>query len=84
MTRVILFCAAIILLVAMAYPFAHDAYTRHRVLAKLDPVLTQQDRTAFQGWQGDAVSFARSLYARCELNRGHGDAACEPYRVASE
>lgn len=84
MTRLIVVCATVVLLVAMAYPFADDAYTRHRVMSRLNPVLTQQDRTAFQGWQGDAVSFARSLYARCELNHGRGDPACEPYRVASE
>jgi hypothetical protein len=84
MKGAILFCVAVVLLVAMAYPFARDAYTRHRVMSKLDPVLSQQDRTAFQGWQGDAPSFARSLYARCELNRGQGAAACEPYRLAAE
>jgi hypothetical protein len=84
MKGVILLCAALGLLAVMAFPFAHDAYTRHRVMSKLNPILSDQDRTAFQGWQGDAVSFARSLYARCELDHGRGATACSPYQVALE
>ena len=84
MKGAILLCVAVGLLVVMAFPFARDAYTRHRVMSKLDPVLSQQDRVAFQGWQGDAASFARTLYARCELDRGRGAPACEPYRQAVE
>jgi hypothetical protein len=84
MKGAILSCVAVGLFVVMAFPFARDAYTRHRVMSKLDPVLSQQDRNAFQGWQGDAPSFARSLYARCELDRGRGASSCEPYRLAAE
>jgi hypothetical protein len=70
------------LLAVLAFPFAYDAYTRHQVMSKLAPVLTQQDRAAYQAWNGDARSFARSLYARCELVNGQGAAACDPYRSA--
>ena len=84
MKGIILGCAVLLLLAVTAFPFAHDAYTRHRVMSELGPFLSEQDRTAFQGWQGDAVSFARSLYARCELNKGRGAAACEPYHLAMD
>jgi hypothetical protein len=70
------------LLAVLAFPFAYDAYSRHEVLNRLAPVLTQQDRAAYQAWNGDAQSFAKSLYARCELVNGHGAAACDPYRSA--
>jgi hypothetical protein len=76
--------AAVILLIAMAFPIARDAYQRNRVISKLEPVLTQQDRLAFQAWQGDAVSFAKSLYARCEIANGRDAKACEPYRLAQD
>jgi hypothetical protein len=84
MLRRILVGTALILLVAMAFPLAYDAYQRHRVISKLDPVLTQQDRLAFQAWKGDALSFAKSLYDRCRIANGQGAQACEPYRLAQD
>jgi hypothetical protein len=80
MTRLVVLCAALIILVAAAFPFAHDAYLRSRIVTKLNPVMTAEDHAAFQAWKGDAVSFAKSLYARCELTYGRDTAPCEPYR----
>lgn len=84
MLRRILAGTALILLVAMVFPLARDAYQRNRVMSKLDPVLTQQDRQAFQAWQGDALSFAQSLYARCQIANGQDAKTCEPYRLAQD
>jgi hypothetical protein len=84
MLRRILLGATLILLVAMVFPIARDAYERNQVISKLDPVLTPQDRQAFQAWQGDARSFAKSLYARCQLANGEGARTCEPYRLAQD
>jgi len=84
MLRGILIGAGLILLVAMVFPIARDAYERNRVISRLDPVLTQQDRQAFQAWQGDARSFAKSLYARCQIAYGQTATACEPYRLAQD
>ena len=84
MLRRIMAGLVVILLVAMVFPIARDAYQRNRVISKLEPVLTQQDRLAFQAWQGDAVSFAKSLYARCQIANGQDAKACEPYRLAQD
>jgi hypothetical protein len=84
MLRRILAGVALIVLVAMVFPVARDAYERNRIISKLDPVLTEQDRLAFQAWQGDARSFAKSLYARCQLANGQSARTCEPYRVAQD
>ena len=84
MKRAAIGCVVILILAVVVWPFAKEAYARHRVMQKLAPVMTEQDRIAFQSWQGDAVSFARSLEARCELQNGDGSAACEPYRIAAE
>ena len=84
MLRRILAGAAIILVVAMVFPIARDAYQRNQVISRLDPVLTQQDRQAFQAWKGDALSFAKSLYDRCEIANGPGAKTCEPYRLAQD
>jgi hypothetical protein len=77
-------CAALVLIAALAFPFASDAYARYKIMHKLAPVLTQPDRVAFEAWNGDAISFVKSLYARCELANGPGAAACTPYRTALE
>lgn len=84
MVRSILFVAGIILLAALVFPIAHDAYERSRVITKLDSILTPQERLAFQAWQGDASSFAKSLYARCQLANGQSARTCEPYRLAQD
>jgi hypothetical protein len=84
MRRIIAACVALLVLVLLAFPFARDAYNRHRVMTALRPVMTPQDRVAFQSWSGDAESFARSLLNRCRLENGPSAAACEPYRVAAK
>ncbi len=84
MLRRLLVVVGVILLAVMVFPLARDAYERKRVMSKLDPVLTQQDRQAFQAWQGDALSFAKSLYARCQITHGQDIKACEPYRLAQD
>jgi hypothetical protein len=84
MVRLIVIAVAVCLIVGIAFPLAHEAYERHRVISRLDPVLSDQDRAAFQAWNGDAVSFAKSLYARCEITHGQGAATCEPYRLAQD
>jgi hypothetical protein len=84
MLRRVLAVAGVILLAVMVFPLARDAYERNRVMSKLDPVLTQQDRQAFQAWQGDAVSFAKTLYARCQIAHAQDTKTCDPYRLAQD
>lgn len=84
MKRAAIGCVVLLILAVAAWPFVKEAYARHQVMQKLAPVMTEQDRVAFQSWQGDAVSFARSLEARCEIQNGKDSAACDPYRIASE
>ena len=73
---------AVLVLIVVAYPFARDAYERHLVRERLISVMTPQERVAFDNWQGDAKSFAQSLYNRCELAQGKGAVPCERYRYA--
>jgi hypothetical protein len=75
---------SVALLAVSAFPFARDAYTRAHLMHSLDPVLSERDRDAFREWNGDPVSFVKSLNARCELIHGQGAAACAPYRLAQE
>ncbi|MBV8776196.1 MAG: hypothetical protein JO032_03975 [Alphaproteobacteria bacterium] len=75
---------AVVLILVMAYPFARDAYHRYQVARRLDPLMSDSDRAAFRVWSGDAASFGRSLYERCELTNGVNAPACEPYRRAIE
>jgi hypothetical protein len=84
MKRVVIGCVVILILAVAVWPFAREAYARHQVMQKLASVMTDQDRLAFQSWQGDAVSFARSLEARCEIQNGKGSTACDTYRIAAE
>ena len=60
--------------------FAQDAYHRYQVSRQLDQVMDSQDRAAFRQWNGDAASFAKTLYERCELTNGRGAAQCQRYR----
>jgi hypothetical protein len=70
------------IVVMFAAPFARDAYHRYEVAKRLDKIMDEPDRVAFNQWNGDAASFAKSLYERCELAQGHGALACERYRFA--
>jgi hypothetical protein len=82
MTRILGTCFAVALILVMAYPFARDAYHRYQVAHRLDPLMSDSDRAAFRVWSGDAASFGRSLYERCELTNGPGSPTCEPYMRA--
>jgi hypothetical protein len=82
MVRILGTCAALALIVILAFPFAREAYHRYEVARRLDPLMNEQDRAAFRAWSGDATSFGRSLYERCELTNGQGSPTCEPYKVA--
>jgi len=44
--------------------------------------MDERDRAAFRDWAGDAASFGRSLFERCELVNGRGAPNCERYRIA--
>ena len=44
--------------------------------------MDQRDRAAFDQWNGDAASFGRSLFERCQREQGIGAASCERYRFA--
>jgi len=80
----LLLVVAVAVFAAIAFPFAHDLYVRARVMHRLDPVLSEQDRYAFREWNGDPMSFVKSLNARCELVHGPDADACAPYRLVQE
>jgi len=82
MTRVLGTCVALVLAVVLAFPFARDAYHRYQVARQLEAVMDERDRAAFRDWAGDAASFGRSLFERCELVNGRGAPNCERYRIA--
>jgi hypothetical protein len=82
MLRIVGSIIALVILVVLALPFAREAYHRYQVSQKLDALMDDRDRAAFRNWTGDAVSFGRSLYERCELSYGKGASACEPYLKA--
>ena len=74
----------LILVAGVAYPFAQDAYQRYLVSSRLDAVLDARERAQFHDWKGDAASFARTLYDRCERTQGQGAVQCDRYRFAYE
>jgi hypothetical protein len=82
MIRILGTCVALALVVLLVFPFVRDAYHRYEVVQRLKPLMDEHDQAAWRNWNGDAVSFGRSLYERCELSKGQGAAACEPYKVA--
>ncbi len=82
MVRILGTCAALALIILMAFPFARDAYHRYEVAQRLKPLMNEQDQAAFRDWNGDAVSFGRSLYERCELINGKNSTSCEAYKSA--
>ncbi|HTZ36586.1 MAG TPA: hypothetical protein VMB84_11210 [Stellaceae bacterium] len=82
MFRILGTCAALAVVIALAMPFALDAYHRYEVAQRLKPLMTDHDQAAWRDWNGDAISFGRSLYERCQLINGQGSPNCEPYRVA--
>ena len=82
MVRILGTCAALALLLSVAFPFARDAYHRYEVAQRLKPLMNEHDQAAWRDWSGDAISFGRSLFERCELINGQGAQTCQPYKVA--
>jgi hypothetical protein len=82
MVRILGTLAALALVMLVAFPFARDAYHRYEVAQRLKPLMNEHEQAAWRDWSGDAVSFGRSLYERCELINGQGAQSCEAYRVA--
>jgi hypothetical protein len=84
MLRVIGIVFGLLFLILVIYPFAQDAYQRYEVGQRLNAVMDTQERAEFRQWNGDAMSFARRLYDRCELTWGRSAVQCERYRSAFE
>jgi hypothetical protein len=82
MVRILGSVVALALVVLVALPFARDAYHRYQVAQRLKPLMNEHDQAAWRGWNGDAVSFGRSLYERCALINGQSAQNCEAYKVA--
>jgi len=82
MVRILGTCAALALVMLVAFPFAHDAYHRYEVAQRLKPLMNEHDQAAWRDWSGDAVSFGRSLFERCELINGQGAPSCQGYKSA--
>jgi hypothetical protein len=82
MVRILGTLTALALVMLVAFPFARDAYHRYEVAQRLRPLMNEHDQAAWRDWNGDAVSFGRSLYERCELINGQGSQNCQAYKVA--
>jgi len=82
MFRLLGFAFGAVLLVIVSYPFIQDAYSRYQVSQHLDAVMDSREKAEFHRWSGDATSFARALFERCELSQGKSAAACDRYRTA--
>lgn len=82
MVKILGSVVALVLLALVAFPFGRDAYHRFQVAQRLKPLMSVQDQAAWRQWNGDAVSFGRSLYERCALTNGQNAQNCEAYRVA--
>jgi hypothetical protein len=48
MLRILGTCAALALLIVMAFPFAKEAYHRYEVSKRLGPLMDDRDRAAFR------------------------------------
>jgi hypothetical protein len=82
MIRILGTGVALVLVMVLAFPFARDAYHRYEVAQRLKPLMNESDLAAWRNWSGDAVSFGRSLYERCELINGQGAPTCDAYKSA--
>lgn len=82
MTRILSIALGIAIVAMFALPFGREAYHRWQISKRLDSVMDQRDRAAFDQWNGDAASFGRSLFERCQREQGIGAASCERYRFA--
>jgi hypothetical protein len=81
MLRLLGIAFAAVVLAIVAYPFLQDAYGRYQVSRRLEAVMDSRERAEFQRWTGDATSFARALYERCQA-RGNTTVQCDRYRYA--
>ena len=84
MGKIIGVILALIVIVLFVYPFADDAYQRYLVSRRLEAVMNERVRAEFGNWQGDATSFARNLYNRCQQTQGGGAVQCDRYKFAFE
>jgi len=84
MLKIVGTCVVILVLIAVGYPFAQDAYHWWQVKQRLSTVMDSKERAEFQSWKGDATSFAKTLYDRCQLSQGKGAVQCDRYRSAFE
>ena len=75
---------ALAVFIVVGLPFVRDAYHWWVVKQRLSSVMTATEKAEFQQWQGDAASFAKMLYDRCQLSQGQGAVPCERYRYAFE
>ena len=82
LTRILSIALGIAIVIMFAAPFVRDAYERYEVSQRLDTVMDASDRAAFAHWNGDAASFGRALFERCERENGAGSPACNRYRFA--
>src|SRR6185437_338277 len=82
MVRILGTCVALALIVILALPFGKEAYHRYEVGKRLEPLMDERDRAAFRSWSGDAASFGRSLFERCELVNGREAPVCDPIKSA--
>ena len=82
--RIIGTLLALAVFIVVGLPFVKDAYHWWVVKQRLASVMTTTEKAEFQQWQGDAGSFAKMLYDRCQLSQGRGAVQCERYRYAFE
>jgi hypothetical protein len=82
MLKILGACVGLVLVIIFALPFAIETYHRYEVAQRLKPLMNDRERAAFQEWQGDAISFGRSLYERCQLTHGQDSPDCQPYKAA--
>ena len=82
MAKIIGIIIGVIVIVLFAYPFFQDAYQRYLVGKRLEAVMSEQERAEFRDWQGDAASFAKNLYDRCQRTQGQGAIQCDRYKFA--
>jgi hypothetical protein len=80
LTKFLVTCCALALMVVLALPFGREIYYRYEVWHNLDGAV---DRAAFAAWTGSARSFERQLADRCKVVYGSGAPACDRYQPSS-
>ncbi len=75
-------CAALALLIVMAFPFAKEAYHRYEVSKRLGPVMTDRDRADFQQWNGNAQGFRAHAVRALPAAKGARRAGLRPDQVS--